>query len=58
MLSQVMEKWFREHQDHPYPNEDEKKSIAQKAGIREDQVSNWFVNVRKRYWKSPGVPKA
>jgi hypothetical protein len=53
-----MEKWFREHQDHPYPNEDEKKSIAQKAGIREDQVSNWFVNVRKRYWKSPGVPKA
>ena len=34
-----MEKWFRDHQDHPYPNEDEKKKIAKEAGIREDQVS-------------------
>jgi len=51
---EVMEKWFRENSDKPYPSEEQKRLLAVDANIKEDQVSNWFVNVRKRYWR-PGM---
>mmetsp|Transcript_33850 Transcript_33850/g.52717 ORF Transcript_33850/g.52717 Transcript_33850/m.52717 type:complete len:263 (+) Transcript_33850:141-929(+) len=48
---QIFKEWFRNHNDYPYPTEQEKASLAKKAGVNEVQVSNWFINVRKRYWK-------
>ena len=42
---------FADHIDSPYPSDMEKQHLAQIAGVAEAQVSNWFVNVRKRYWK-------
>jgi len=27
------------------------QALADKANIKEEQVSNWFVNIRKRYWR-------
>jgi hypothetical protein len=40
-----------EHIAHPYPTEPEKANIMADTGIELKQLSNWFVNNRKRYWK-------
>ena len=39
------------HQDNPYPSEEEKRALAMQLNLKEEQVSNWFVNVRKRFWR-------
>lgn len=40
-----------EHIAHPYPTEKEKQEIMADTGIELKQLTNWFVNNRKRYWK-------
>ena len=40
-----------EHISHPYPREQEKAEIMAETGIEPKQLTNWFVNNRKRYWK-------
>lgn len=40
-----------EHIAHPYPTEAEKAKIMEDTGIEMKQLTNWFVNNRKRYWK-------
>ena len=40
-----------EHIAHPYPTENEKAQIMADTGIELKQLTNWFVNNRKRYWK-------
>jgi hypothetical protein len=40
-----------EHIAHPYPTEQEKAHIMADTGIELKQLTNWFVNNRKRYWK-------
>lgn len=40
-----------EHIAHPYPTEPEKAKIMADTGIEMKQLTNWFVNNRKRYWK-------
>lgn len=40
-----------DHVAHPYPTEQEKAAIMADTGIELKQLTNWFVNNRKRYWK-------
>jgi hypothetical protein len=40
-----------DHISHPYPTDQEKASIMSDTGIELKQLTNWFVNNRKRYWK-------
>jgi Homeobox KN domain len=40
-----------EHIAHPYPTETEKAKIMSDTGLELKQLTNWFVNNRKRYWK-------
>jgi len=40
-----------EHIAHPYPTEQEKVDIMKDTNIELKQLTNWFVNNRKRYWK-------
>ena len=40
-----------DHIEHPYPSEDEKSRIMSDTGIELKQLTNWFVNNRKRYWR-------
>jgi hypothetical protein len=40
-----------EHIAHPYPTDAEKAKIMKETGIELKQLTNWFVNNRKRYWK-------
>ena len=43
--------WFLAHKDNPYPSPDERVEIATRTGLAEQQVRNWFANMRKRHWK-------
>jgi hypothetical protein len=40
-----------DHIAHPYPTEQEKALIMADTGVELKQLTNWFVNNRKRYWK-------
>jgi hypothetical protein len=40
-----------DHIEHPYPSEDEKIKIMKETGLELKQLTNWFVNNRKRYWR-------
>ena len=40
--------WLLEHEDHPYPTEEEKRGFCETTGLDISQVSNWFVNARRR----------
>lgn len=40
-----------DHIAHPYPTEKEKLEIMEATGIELKQLTNWFVNNRKRFWK-------
>ncbi|EED95782.1 predicted protein, partial [Thalassiosira pseudonana CCMP1335] len=40
-----------EHIFHPYPREQEKAEIMAETGIELKQLTKWFENNRRRYWK-------
>ena len=40
-----------DHIDNPYPTEEEKIEIMRHCGIGRKQLTNWFVNNRKRIWR-------
>lgn len=40
-----------DHINHPYPTDKEKDKIMADTGIEMKQLTNWFVNNRKRFWK-------
>lgn len=45
-----------EHIQNPYPTEEEKADIIAATGVDKKQLTCWFSNNRKRYWK-PMVDK-
>jgi hypothetical protein len=47
---QVLKQWFSENSMKPYPSDEQKEHLASKAGITVNQVTNWFINMRKRNW--------
>lgn len=44
----LLKKWLMEHLYHPYPTEDEKMSLSQQTSLSLNQISNWFINARRR----------
>ncbi|KAL3419303.1 Homeobox protein PKNOX1 [Phlyctema vagabunda] len=40
--------WFVAHLQHPYPTEDEKQELMRLTGLQMNQISNWFINARRR----------
>ncbi|TLD33360.1 hypothetical protein PspLS_00368 [Pyricularia sp. CBS 133598] len=40
--------WFLAHLSHPYPTEDEKQELMRQTGLQMNQISNWFINARRR----------
>ncbi|KAL6636995.1 hypothetical protein ACP70R_024567 [Stipagrostis hirtigluma subsp. patula] len=43
--------WWELHYRWPYPSEIEKMALAESTGLEPRQISNWFINQRKRHWK-------
>ncbi|KAI9762949.1 MAG: hypothetical protein M4579_000012 [Chaenotheca gracillima] len=44
----ILRRWYDAHVDHPYPNEDEKQELGRQTGLMQTQISNWFINARRR----------
>jgi len=36
---------------HPYPSEEERIQLSERANLSLKQTSHWFVNTRKRVWR-------
>lgn len=47
-VTDLLKGWLLEHASHPYPTEDEKRSLCSMTGLTLSQVSNWFINARRR----------
>lgn len=44
----IFKAWFLEHIAHPYPSEQEKNDLCVQTGCSMTQISNWFINARRR----------
>lgn len=44
----ILLKWLEEHLNHPYPNSFEKTQLMFSTGLNQQQLSNWFINARRR----------
>lgn len=47
-VTAILKNWLAEHKKHPYPNEDEKCQLVRQTGLARNQISNWFINARRR----------
>mmetsp|Transcript_29327 Transcript_29327/g.32579 ORF Transcript_29327/g.32579 Transcript_29327/m.32579 type:complete len:299 (-) Transcript_29327:150-1046(-) len=45
----LLETWFFNHLNHPYPSEQEKADLAKSCNLTTQQINNWFGNKRIRY---------
>ncbi|PIN18988.1 Transcription factor MEIS1 [Handroanthus impetiginosus] len=50
---QTLLEWWNLHCKWPYPTEADKIALAETTGLDQKQINNWFINQRKRHWKSP-----
>lgn len=46
--TEILRSWLFSHIVHPYPTEDEKRSLAAQTNLTLLQVNNWFINARRR----------
>lgn len=47
-VTAIMKRWLVENCTNPYPTEDEKDWLKQETGLTLNQISNWFINARRR----------
>ncbi|TVY84093.1 Homeobox protein homothorax, partial [Lachnellula suecica] len=40
--------WFMANLNHPYPTEDQKQDLMRQTHLQINQISNWFINARRR----------
>ncbi|KAH9825495.1 Homeobox protein TGIF1 [Teratosphaeria destructans] len=46
--TEIMKTWFDQNIGNPYPSEEQKALFSNATGISMTQVSNWFINHRRR----------
>jgi hypothetical protein len=46
-----LRRWFTEHINNPYPNNDQKNKLCAETGLSLGQVNNFFTNARARFWQ-------
>ncbi|EDU41609.1 Homeobox-KN multi-domain protein [Pyrenophora tritici-repentis] len=44
----MLKEWFQQNRQSPYPTEDQKMELCNRTGLSLNQVSNWFINARRR----------
>ncbi|KAJ9494870.1 homeodomain superfamily protein [Exophiala xenobiotica] len=47
-ITDILRLWLQEHLDHPYPSDEQKQVFIQRTGLTISQISNWFINARRR----------
>ncbi|KAI9487608.1 MAG: hypothetical protein EXX96DRAFT_553949 [Benjaminiella poitrasii] len=47
-VTAMLKQWLIEHSRHPYPTEEEKRGLRLKTNLTLNQISNWFINARRR----------
>lgn len=47
-VTTILRGWLASHLGNPYPTEDDKISLVAQTGLSMVQVSNWFINARRR----------
>ncbi|KAL0092017.1 Homeodomain-like DNA binding domain-containing transcription factor [Phycomyces blakesleeanus] len=47
-VTEFLKHWLIQHKAHPYPSEKEKGDLACRTGLTVNQISNWFINARRR----------
>lgn len=47
-VTEFLKQWLILHKKHPYPTEREKQKLADETGLMVSQISNWFINARRR----------
>ncbi|KAK2740654.1 hypothetical protein FQN57_006024 [Myotisia sp. PD_48] len=47
-VTDMLRTWLWEHLDHPYPSEEDKQIFMNRTGLTISQISNWFINARRR----------
>ncbi|KAI9488602.1 homeobox KN domain-containing protein, partial [Zychaea mexicana] len=47
-VTAILKHWLVEHCANPYPTEDEKNWLKHETGLTLNQISNWFINARRR----------
>ena len=47
----ILKNWIFKHLNNPYPTETQKRILANSTGLTIVQVSNWFINARRRLLK-------
>lgn len=48
IVTAVLKQWLIDHCRNPYPTEVEKTRLKDKTGLTLNQISNWFINARRR----------
>ena len=44
----ILKRWLHQNLKHPYPTDEQKKILGQETGLDSTQISNWFINARRR----------
>ncbi|KAI9318666.1 hypothetical protein BX666DRAFT_1930392 [Dichotomocladium elegans] len=47
-VTATLRDWLAHHKKHPYPTEEEKTALAAQTNLTLNQISNWFINARRR----------
>ncbi|ODV74157.1 homeobox domain-containing protein CYBJADRAFT_118113, partial [Cyberlindnera jadinii NRRL Y-1542] len=45
---EILNDWIVNNLDNPYPNHTQKRMLLEKTGLSNVQLSNWFINKRRR----------
>lgn len=56
-IKRFLKDWLVRRRDNPYPNRDEKKTLAVQTGLTYIQVCNWFANWRRKLKNSGSEPQ-
>ena len=47
-VTDILRNWLNAHVQHPYPTDEEKAELMKQTGLTLNQISNWFINARRR----------
>ncbi|KAF8945010.1 hypothetical protein BGZ47_003400 [Haplosporangium gracile] len=47
-VTSVLKSWLVQNAIHPYPTEEEKMRLSEATQLSMNQISNWFINARRR----------